>query len=68
MKKMNGNPLSLDLEERGPSERKHVHDGLSRQVSEACDRFWIRRKLASPFSPTWFALQGMKRSGIQSKT
>jgi hypothetical protein len=70
-KKFNGSPLSFAQEDHGSAVCAYsgrINDRLSIEVSEACDRFWIKRKLASPFSSTWFALRGMRKdSSIQSK-
>jgi hypothetical protein len=70
-KKFNGNPLSFVQEDSGSSVSPYssrINDRLSREVSAACDRFWIRRKLIPPFSATWYALKGMRKdSSIQSK-
>jgi hypothetical protein len=63
-KKINGSPLSLVPEEQGSASCTYsgrIHDRLSIEVSEACDRFWIKRKLVAPFSSTWFALRGIRK-------
>jgi hypothetical protein len=60
MKKLNGNPLVLEREEPWDGNadgREILNDSLAREVREACDRFFERRRMRKTFKDAWRAYQ-----------
>jgi hypothetical protein len=63
-RRKNGNVISLMQEEMGSihnPKSSRINDGLSAQVSAACDRFFDDRKMRRNFSDLWRGLRGIQR-------